>query len=311
MSRRNAFTLIELLVVIAIIAILVALLLPAVQQAREAARMSQCKNHLKQLALAMHNYTDVNNVIPTGGFRTPQVNYTLGWVPRLMPYIEQGARYDAMEAIRKDYTTTRSPYRSHDQTNEIFTSPILVLTCPSSPQGERASDHPISGNFPFANQQGSLHYRACAGSVDVNYVTPVTSGRQYAASGVMYPLSKVRLTDIKDGTSNTILFGETSDTKGWSSSMITSFGGLKPWTWGFYDYADGDFLLIDHKVVQFPIGYRGSFTTNMTPYKSAHNGNGANVALCDGSVRMLSSNMSLDILKALATRQGGEVIGEY
>ncbi|TWT63028.1 DUF1559 domain-containing protein [Rubinisphaera italica] len=310
MKTRHGFTLIELLVVIAIIAILVALLLPAVQQAREAARRSSCKNNLKQLALAMHNYHDVVTKLPPGAFRTPQVNYPLGWVPRLLPYIEQGARNDAMEAIQKDYTTLRSPYRSHDQQNQVFTTPITVLTCPSSALGDTASDHTTSGNFPYADQQGALHYRANAGSIDVDFVAGVTSARDHARSGIMFPESKIRLNDIKDGTTNTIMFGETSKSAGWSSSMITGFGGIKPWTWGFYDYSDGDFLLIDHKVVQYPINYHGTFLTNMTPFTSYHQG-GAQFAMCDGSVTFLSNNMSLDILKALATRNAGEVVGEF
>lgn len=311
LRRRTGFTLIELLVVIAIIAVLVALLLPAVQQAREAARSSQCKNNLKQLGLAMHNYHDVNRVIPTGGYDLTTTNYPMGWVPRLMPFFDQANRVSAMNSILDNYSSMRSPYRSHNQDDPIFTNPISILSCPSSPLGERASDHPVSTNFPHANKQGALHYRACAGSVDVNYVTPAVGGREYSESGVMYPMSRVRLTDIKDGTTNTILFGETPDSFGWSSSMIGGFGGIKPWTWGFYEYGGGEFLLIDHKVIRHPIGYRGSFTTNMTPYRSAHAGGGAHFGLCDGSVRFLSNNMSLEVLKALATRNNGEVVGEF
>jgi len=256
LRRRTGFTLIELLVVIAIIAVLVALLLPAVQQAREAARSSQCKNNLKQLGLAMHNYHDVNRVIPTGGYDLTTTNYPMGWVPRLMPFFDQANRVSAMNSILDNYSSMRSPYRSHNQDDPIFTNPISILSCPSSPLGERASDHPVSTNFPHANKQGALHYRACAGSVDVN-------------------------------------------------------GGIKPWTWGFYEYGGGEFLLIDHKVIRHPIGYRGSFTTNMTPYRSAHAGGGAHFGLCDGSVRFLSNNMSLEVLKALATRNNGEVVGEF
>lgn len=115
---------------------------------------------------------------------------------------------------------------------------------------------------------------------------------------------------IIDGTSNTLLLGETSSTQGWSTSMSQAgFGGLKPWVFGFFYYADG-YLTIDNKSVQYPIGYTGNFTTNLTPFHSQHTG-GANFALCDGSVRFLSRNMSLDILKNLSTRDGGEVNGEF
>src|SRR5690606_550341 len=94
---RTGFTLIELLVVIAIIAVLIALLLPAVQQAREAARMTQCKNNLKQIGLAIHNYHDTYNCIPPSGLAI--TGYQMGWVPRIFPYLEQGTRYDQIQTL--------------------------------------------------------------------------------------------------------------------------------------------------------------------------------------------------------------------
>jgi len=306
MKKSRGFTLVELLVVIAIIGVLVALLLPAVQQAREAARRMQCSNNLKQLGLSFHNYHDTYGRFPFGSIVAGRP-YPMGWVPRLFPFFEQGSRWDAMETLAKDYAVTRSSYRYDDMDNPIF-GPVPSIWCPSSTLGNVASDHPISANFPHARIQGALHYRAVSGSVDVDFRTAETGGG-YAASGVMYPLSKTRFGDIVDGTSNTLLLGETSRSRLWPSNMITGFGGLKPWNWGWYRYTASngyDWLEIDHKTVQFPINYTGTFTTNMTPFTSEHPG-GAMFANCDGSVSFQPETLNLDVLKALSTRQNGEV----
>ncbi|MEX0793651.1 MAG: DUF1559 domain-containing protein [Pirellulaceae bacterium] len=305
MRRRFGFTLVELLVVIAIIGVLVALLLPAVQQAREAARRMQCSNNMKQLGLSFHNYHDTYGRFIPGSFPTEH-QYPLGWVPRLFPYFEQGARWDAMEALYPNYAYRRSPYRSDDRENPIF-GPVPSLSCPSSALGDTASDHPVTANFPHAHTQGALHYRGNSGSIDVD---TVSNGYTHSLSGVIYPLSKTRMGDIIDGTTNTILLGETSSTQGWptgSPNMVTGWTGIKPWTFGYFRYvSDQDWLTIDHKSVQFPINYRGQFTDNTTPFSSYHPG-GAMFALCDGSVTFLPETINLDVLKAMSTRQNGEV----
>jgi len=209
MHRKHGFTLVELLVVIAIIGVLIALLLPAVQQAREAARRMQCSNNMKQLGLAFHNYHDTYGQFMTGGDESWQF-YALGWVPRIFPFIEQGTRYEAMEALATNYMMTRSPYRSHNQDNPIFGA-VPGITCPSSALGELSSDQVVTANFPYHDVQGGVHYRGNAGSVDIDFVAPTTSGRAgYTKSGVIYPESRTRFADIIDGTTNTFLLGETS-----------------------------------------------------------------------------------------------------
>ena len=137
---RRGFTLIELLVVIAIIAILIALLLPAVQQAREAARRSQCKNNLKQLGLALHNYHDTFQVFPFGminptngdlpGSPRPPTDNT-GWYPMILPYIEQGALYNAFMEEQQNSARTGAIYWSRKE------SIVTMMMCPSDPAGPK------------------------------------------------------------------------------------------------------------------------------------------------------------------------------
>ncbi|MHC2068307.1 DUF1559 family PulG-like putative transporter [Bremerella sp. T1] len=311
MKQRSGFTLVELLVVIAIIGVLIALLLPAVQQAREAARRMQCSNNQKQLGLAFHNYHDTYQSFPLGPIhiRDNGIQYALGWVPRIFPFIEQGTRLEAMKALHPHYLTARSPYRNHDTDNPIFGA-VPGITCPSSAIGELASDHPPGGNFPNAQQQGSLHYRANSGSYDVDLDTSSgDSSRYHSRSGIMYPGSKIGFRDITDGTTNTILLGETSKSRDWlTSNMATGWGGIKPWVFGYFEYT-GSWLTIDHKTVNYPINYTGDFITSTTPYTSEHPG-GAMFLMGDGSVSFLTETMPLGLLKSMATRSNGEVIAD-
>ena len=305
---RSGFSLIELLVVIGIIAILIALLLPAVQQAREAARITQCRNNLKQVALALHGYHDTHTLFPPGGF--PKNGYRIGWPARVLPYIEQGNRYDKIQALKPNALMSLEPWRYADDQgfgrDPVWTDPIATFACPTSPLGNRSPDITtwINRN-PWALEQGALHYRANGGSFLTGFV-PGPTDRGYTTSGVIYPESTVALETISDGTSNTLLLGETSDSRGWPVHQRTAWGGINPWTWGYYENDQG-YLMIDHKYIKHPIGYSGQFPVSATPFRSAHAGRGACIAFCDGSVRYMSSSTSLELLHALATRAGGEV----
>ena len=213
MKKRQGFTLIELLVVIAIIAILVALLLPAVQQAREAARRSSCKNNLKQLGIALHNYHDTHGVLPASTVACiTNTNYRdtcwMGWsgLSMLLPFMEQGPLYDSLD-FNRDWNSTAG------NNNRQFTETIIpAFNCPSDPMG---------GNKPQGNSSPS------------SYALSAGPGTGYAlgsnATGPFTYRSKTRFRDVVDGTSNTIMMSEVK---------IGTNGGTRDDTWRVTDAGD-------------------------------------------------------------------------
>jgi prepilin-type N-terminal cleavage/methylation domain-containing protein/prepilin-type processing-associated H-X9-DG protein len=325
LRHRSAFTLIELLVVIAIIAVLIGLLLPAVQKVREAAARAACSNNLKQLALGLHNYHSAYSVFPTGGERkVTQTLYLMGWVPLAMPYIEEDNRRRTIDGMATNALYTLQPWRATSaavNAAPVFITPIKTLVCPSSELIASSDSYPeISGATNHLNQS-ALHYRANGGSPTFG-LQQGTWGRHqwWTNSGVIYPGSATQISDIADGSSNTLLLGETSSAVGRKSPPLNSgWGGIQPWTWGFYNYEvatnppnpQAGWLMLDTKIIGAnPIGFTGTFFTNETPLTSNHGGNGVNVALCDGSVRYLTNDTPLPTLQAMATRASGEVFAQ-
>lgn len=318
-NGRRGFTLIELLVVIAIIAILIALLVPAVQKVREAAARSQCLNNLKQLGLAMQGYHDNFKHLPPGGDpAVPNTIYAIGWPARVFPYLEQDPLRHWIDSLVANALNVVQPWRStaapHLGNNPNYETPLAMFTCPASNLGGLSPDS--YGAPSVALTQAALHYRANGGSATVGLIQGTWSrDAWYSTSGVVYPKSKVRMTDITDGTSNTILMGETSSTAG-RALLSRGWGGIQPWTWGFYNYEvatnpanpAAGWLMIDHKVVTYPIGYAGAFFTNETPFTSDHTNGGVNILFCDGSGRFMTTNTPLTLLQQLATRNGDEAV---
>jgi len=318
---RAAFTLVELLVVIAIIGVLVALLLPAVQTARESARRMQCANNLHQIAIGMQNHHDVNGKLPTGGDKQSGVRYVIGWPAYIFPFIEQKNLRDQIDGLTTNAIFTVMPWRllvaPHYGDRPMYTDSIAVFRCPSSELLKKSPDAWKPDPEVNAINQAALHYRANGGSATQELVQGSWSRHAwYSKSGVIYPNSAVRFADITDGTSNTLLAGETSSALG-RKLASQSWGGIQPWTWGYYNYASTatppddsiGWLMIDHKVVTYPIGYTGSFFTNETPFTSAHP-NGVNMVFVDGSTRFLTKTTPLALLQAMATRGWGEAVTE-
>jgi prepilin-type N-terminal cleavage/methylation domain-containing protein/prepilin-type processing-associated H-X9-DG protein len=318
---RAAFTLVELLVVIAIIGVLVALLLPAVQSARESARRTQCSNNIKQLALAMQMHHDTNLKLPSGGDYNAGIKYLIGWPAQIFPYIEQKSLRDQIEGQTSNALLNVMPWRfmsaPHYGDRPIYTDVISAFRCPSTEMGKKSPDAWKVDPDVNAINQAPLHYRANGGSARQDLYQGTQSRHAWwSTSGVVYPKSTVRFGEITDGTTNTLLFGETSSAVGRKLNS-QSWGGIQPWTWGYYNYFgagnssnDGPgWLMIDHKVVTYPIGYTGSFFTNETPFTSNHP-NGAMGAMVDGSVRFMTKNTPLFVLQAMATRGYGETFDD-
>lgn len=309
-TRRLGFTLIELLVVIAIIAILVALLLPAVQQAREAARRSSCKNNLKQMGLALHNYHDTHSVFPPGyvispTFSTPCSSANgangYGWGTMILPFLEQSAMYDALKSETNDFAQNRPWSCDGGQTaSDLVSQPIAAFVCPSDAKGPTSTTANASGN--------------CAAKS--NYIGISGSDTQDACNnsdGMFYGNSKIRMRDITDGTSNTLMVGEReakSNTRRRDGIWVGTNGSKD----NFFDsighgYAIAPTGSSDAGIrVRTKINYDG--TSENVAYSSFHQG-GAQFVLADGSVRFLSENMNEENFAWLGQRNDGQVLGEF
>ncbi len=299
MNLRRAFTLIELLVVIAIIAVLIALLLPAVQSAREAARRVQCVNNLKQLGLAMHNYHDVNNILPGVAVTSPTGPVSGPYVA-ILPYVEQSSLTNAYNFN----VVWNSPVNS-----TVATSRVAAYICPSNPD---ASEKPASGYY--AN----------------DYTTLRTAMRWDIHKALFEMGSYSGFNTATDGLSNTILQYESAGRANWyvfrrknPTNPPWDYYGSAPWGTAIEPWAGnvGGGWIFPTAISLDPAGgpinvvwFVGSSVMNVSNWYgnaySFHSG-GINAGMGDGSVRFIKEQTPVEVLSGLTSRDGGEIIGEF
>ncbi len=290
MSRQRAFTLIELLMVVTIIAVLISLLLPAVQSAREAARSAQCRNNLLQLGIALGNYASTHRVFPpgvvndTGPISNLPKGYHMSWAAQILPFIERGNVYRKIDFRLGAYAA---------QNTTVLASTIGTFMCSSD------------------GRPGPMSYMGCHHDVEA----PIDVDNH----GVLYLNSRIAYDDIADGPSYTILLGESrgGPSLGWASGTRATLRNMG------HPLNGPDSLISPAPVWRYPAqpgtpepgevetlvltgvlprGYVGGF--------SSWHPAGANFLLCDGSAQFIKQTIDRRVLMRLANRSDGEVVGD-
>jgi prepilin-type N-terminal cleavage/methylation domain-containing protein/prepilin-type processing-associated H-X9-DG protein len=332
MRKRDGFTLVELLVVIAIIGVLVALLLPAVQTAREAARRMQCGNNLRQLALAYHNYENTFKVLPPGTM-APGSHGPTAFV-MILPQVEQGTLFSALAAVGFGSNAVYwmdSPTAGTAKIRPMLNGHMVsAYRCPSTPMPKWRD---VSAVEP-ARLMVAAYVNIAGSNIHDSTDHNGPNGGHCSAGGVITGNFPRRFAEISDGTSNTLMLSEQSNwVAGQKGVFRTSFSASGPWmgsknpripagdgTWSITGVHAGSPGPQDMRAYAFttirdapnPKGtaaYMNEVMCN-TPLASAHP-NGVQGAFADGSVRMITDTINLLTLKYLADRDDGNAVGDF
>lgn len=295
--NRRAFTLIELLVVIAIIAVLIALLLPAAQQAREAARRTQCKNNLKQLGIALHNYHDTFGSMPPGWVGVTNGASDIygmngwGWASRILPQIDQSPLFSLIDFNSKMESTTSAP------NSQARVKSLPAFLCPS--------DTAPGNMWTIQNSAGTnLVDLAIANYVGVFGISDIDNcvgapNSPCLGEGTFFQNSRIQFRDFTDGLSNTISVGEHR------SRRDNGYNWTSTWTGVVANGTDAIVRILgttDHTP--------NSPANHIDDFSSYHVG-GAHFTMGDGSVRFIGTNIDLGVYQHLATRAAGDIVSDF
>lgn len=294
-AGRRGFTLIELLVVIAVIAVLVALLLPAVQQVREAARRTQCQDHLHNLGVALHNYHGSHKTHPMGSYVS--VGLSWGWAMYLFPFLERNNEYQSVEFNTPDCGAVIKALQAAGRPNP--TSELIeALVCPSDPNGDKQLFSGPTGPLPWSGDAGLLYpgsYLGVAG--DKESPTWCPAWGIIKGNGILFTNSRVRFADITDGTSTTMVIGE--------RGIPNDLG----WGWPVCGGSECEQYTTTERGLS--AGQNAPSSSNILQrFWSWHPG-GAHFVMDDNQVRFLSENIDYTTFKRLSTRDGGEIVGAF
>ncbi len=305
-ARPDGFTLIELLVVIGIISVVMGLLLPAVQSAREAARRMQCQNHLRQMGIAFHSYHDLMGQLPAGiaekrVLQTNQIRGGMFWSGALLPFIERTAMYENMSSIGDWDIPNTGNY-------EAQRTVVSLYVCPSSVETDKF-DHGVPGRVPGC-------YLGCASGLIVSESDPAGNLRTLPPDGVLGLSTHYNFKEVLDGMSSTILVGESLfvlDVTGpdfTGTNQIVDHWSIGSSTIGANELSEG------LASTAIPINTSLDKNPNVQVerrelcYSSHHQGGGALILYCDGHVSFKSANIDANIFSAMGTRHNSEVISD-
>lgn len=299
-TGRRAFTLIELLVVIAVIAILIGMLLAAVQKVRQAAARATCQNNLKQWSLAMHTFHDATGQLPIGARNNPRES----WVRYLWAYVEQNALSEQDDVSKPFYVP---PCTIGGTMTGLCGVRVPVYYC--------ASDNGSDLSSPSAfYQRRRGNYVVNWGAVKYDTAPPAASAPFAHTNGNRSQPRKITLTDISDGTSSTLLMSETlmaksTDDNDWRGDIQNDDGVFKFMTLTTPNSSAADVVnwAIPNSDPHMPVSTAGS---QYSAARSRHQG-GVNIAMCDGSVHFMANQVPLALWQALGTMNGGETVDGY
>lgn len=332
---RRGVTIVELLAVFAVIGVLISLLLPAIQQSRAAARMAQCKNNMRQIGLAMHNYHGTHGVLPPGMFNylgsdindvlQPDGLYGVGgpsrscWMQRILPHLDQQALYSQL------------PFDSNTQAQTWgikFGAPIWTivppLMCPADPANPKNVTQ--KGTGPEDSQGFHGNIVMCSGSTEFGVSDQHKidgTGTGHDLNGMFYALSSTKFTNVTDGLTNTVMGSELIINRDWNPTAVSD-GGRD--TRGRYYNSHRGGVLFSTKVAPntlVPDEFDSCVPNVMAPcnetsvgnvrvlYARSYHAGGVNVILGDGSVRLVSENISAYVFRDLGTRAGGETANDF